>query len=162
MDQAAIGIVFNEDKSAILLILRRDVPVWVLPGGGIEANETAEEGVIREVWEETGLRIQIVRKVGEYTPLNKLTKPTHLFECRQKDGFLRIGCETRALQFFPLNRLPKEFFVVHQAWLEDCLLAAPHPIRRPIHEVTYWKLFKYFLHSPRLVLRYLAAKLTTS
>jgi 8-oxo-dGTP pyrophosphatase MutT (NUDIX family) len=30
---------------------------WVLPGGHIELGETLEEGVIREILEETGVKI---------------------------------------------------------------------------------------------------------
>jgi ADP-ribose pyrophosphatase YjhB (NUDIX family) len=36
-------------------------PFWALPGGRVEAGETPEQAIIREVWEEAGL---IVHTVG--------------------------------------------------------------------------------------------------
>ena len=34
------GQSYSEDRKEILLIKRRDVPVWVLPGGGIDSGES--------------------------------------------------------------------------------------------------------------------------
>ena len=45
--ESIAAAVFSSDLQSILLIQRRDVPVWVLPGGGIEPNETAEEAIVR-------------------------------------------------------------------------------------------------------------------
>jgi 8-oxo-dGTP diphosphatase len=53
----------------ILLIKRDTVPFkgyWALPGGRAEAGETVEQAIVREVKEETGLEVEIVRKIGEY------------------------------------------------------------------------------------------------
>ena len=41
---------------------------WTLPGGGLSAGETAEAAAVREVWEETGVRVRVTRLLwkGEY------------------------------------------------------------------------------------------------
>src|SRR5690348_13581593 len=101
--QAVFGVVFNEDRSEVLLIKRRDIPVWVFPGGGLDQGETPEEGAVREVLEETGFEVRIVRKIAEYLPVNWMTQFTHVFECQRVQGALTLGSETKDIRFFPLN-----------------------------------------------------------
>lgn len=51
----------------ILLIKRRKEPFkgqWALPGGFIERNESPEEAVKREVAEETGIEVEVVKMLG--------------------------------------------------------------------------------------------------
>jgi 8-oxo-dGTP diphosphatase len=60
-------IPFSPNK--IVLIKRSTPPFvgfWALPGGRSEQDEAVEETVVREVKEETGLDVAVVRKVGEY------------------------------------------------------------------------------------------------
>ena len=64
---AAAVIVFPTNK--ILLIKRGTIVFrgfWALPGGKVDAGETVKEAVVREVREETGLKVKIVRKIWEY------------------------------------------------------------------------------------------------
>ena len=57
------GLVVNNDH--VLLIKHREHATghayWVIPGGGLEGDETEEECVIREVKEETNLDVEIMR-----------------------------------------------------------------------------------------------------
>ena len=53
----------------ILLIKRRTMPFkgyWALPGGRVDPGETVKQTIVREVKEETGLDVLVVRKIGEY------------------------------------------------------------------------------------------------
>jgi ADP-ribose pyrophosphatase YjhB (NUDIX family) len=61
---SATGIVFNENDE-ILLIKHKKLGVWLPPGGHVDENELPEEAVIRDIFEETGVRAEIVsRKKG--------------------------------------------------------------------------------------------------
>lgn len=53
-------------KGEVLLTQRHDLRTWVFPGGMIAKNESPEKAAIREVEEETGIRIKIIRLVAVY------------------------------------------------------------------------------------------------
>ena len=66
------AVIFNEDRSKALLTRRTDNGLWCIPGGGMEAGESAAETCIREVWEETGLYVEVKRLVGVYSNPHQL------------------------------------------------------------------------------------------
>lgn len=150
---AAIGIVFNTDRTEVLFIKRRDVPVWVLPGGGIEENESPQEALIREVQEETGYLVTIERKSAEYFPINRLSAFTTVFICQIAKGSMSLSAETAEIAFYPISQLPSSIFPPHARWLHEALSSSAL-IRRPLSEISYLSLSKYFIRHPYLVLRY--------
>lgn len=156
--QAVCGIVFNENRTEVLLIKRRDIPVWVLPGGGLEKGESPEEGALREVLEETGFRTQIVRKVAEYLPVNKMTQLTHFYECRIEGGAPLCGDETKEVRFFPLKELPV-LPPPYAGWIADAAANHRALLRKKVEGVSYLILIKLLIQHPLLVGRYLLTKL---
>ncbi len=150
-------MIFSEDRSQVLLTLRRDVPVWVLPGGGIEPKEAAEAAVIREVWEETGFHTAIVRLVGVYTPVNRLASHTHLYECQIIGGEPAISSETKKVQFFPLDNLPP-LPPPFQDWIDDARMIQP-TLHKSLNSVNYWNFFKNMILHPILTGRFILSRL---
>ena len=66
-DVACVGAVIFDAGGRLLLVKRANPPArgtWSIPGGRVEAGETDEQAVVREVHEETGLHVRIVREVG--------------------------------------------------------------------------------------------------
>jgi ADP-ribose pyrophosphatase YjhB (NUDIX family) len=63
---AASAVVVDQD-GRILLHRRSDNRLWSIPGGGMEIGESIAETVVREVEEETGLKVEPDRLVGIYT-----------------------------------------------------------------------------------------------
>lgn len=55
----ATGIVFNKYKQ-ILMIFHKKLQVWLPPGGHIEPNELPDAAVLREIFEETGIKAEII------------------------------------------------------------------------------------------------------
>jgi 8-oxo-dGTP pyrophosphatase MutT (NUDIX family) len=158
--ESVVGIVFSPDRLSVLLILRRDVPVWVLPGGGIDLQETAELATVREILEETGLTVKIDRLIGHYYPINRLTKKTVVYECTKIDGDLTTSNETKGVKFILLDALPP-MPPPYLEWIEDAKVKQA-PLSKKIESVTYPKLLlQLFLH-PILVIRFLLARLGLS
>lgn len=151
------GLIFSPDRTSVLLIQRRDVPVWALPGGGIDANESPEHAVMREILEETGFTVKVERLIGDYLPINRLAKRTHLYECTILSGQPQTGSETRALRFFPLTQLPP-LPPPYLEWIVDAEKQHP-PIQKVLTSVNYLTLLKHLFRNPLLVIRFLLARM---
>lgn len=54
--------VYDEKEQKVLLIKHKKMGLWVQPGGHVEPNESMEEAAIREVYEETGLTVELLGK----------------------------------------------------------------------------------------------------
>ncbi len=53
-----------DDRRRVLLAYWHGAARWTLPGGGVEFHESAEEAAVREVAEETGYAVELVRPLG--------------------------------------------------------------------------------------------------
>ncbi|MEY4137173.1 MAG: hypothetical protein RL205_1301, partial [Actinomycetota bacterium] len=62
-----VGAVIFDTEGRLCLVRRANEPskgTWAFPGGRVEPDETAEDAIIREVMEETGLHVTIERELG--------------------------------------------------------------------------------------------------
>ena len=89
--------VIDKTKKKILLVKHKKFDKWVQPGGHIETDETPEEAAIREVYEETGLRIKLL---GERFPRESdFVRPLAIQKNRGKDGDIHIDIVYVALPY---------------------------------------------------------------
>jgi 8-oxo-dGTP pyrophosphatase MutT (NUDIX family) len=153
------GIILTQANSHVLLIKRRDIPIWVLPGGGIETGEDPAETVVREIYEESGFVVKILRKCGEYYPINRLASFTHVYVCQIVDGDIHQGEESLEVGFFPLQQLPSPCLQPHLDWIQEALENHAETLKKPITQITYTKLFQFFLSHPMLVIRAICARI---
>ncbi len=99
----------------VLLVRRANEPGrgrWSVPGGRVEAGETDHHAVVREVAEETGLEVEVLRRAGE------VQRPApggavfviQDYICRATAGTLRAGddvddarwCDAETLASLPI------------------------------------------------------------
>ena len=98
------AVVFDKEMR-ILLVHRRDMDLWDLPGGGMENNEVPTEAVIRETREETGLDVDVQRLfIVATTPENLLG---FTYFCRVIGGETTPTDESDQVRFFRLDELPE-------------------------------------------------------
>lgn len=63
---------------------------YTFPGGGLEEGETPEEGTIREIEEEFGIRVKIVKKLYEYYSEKKCENEI-FYLCEYVEGVFGTG-----------------------------------------------------------------------
>ncbi len=67
-------VITKEVDAKVLLIQRADEPYkgcWAFPGGFLNMDETTEQCAIRELEEETGLKVNDVHQIGAYSKVDR-------------------------------------------------------------------------------------------
>jgi ADP-ribose pyrophosphatase YjhB (NUDIX family) len=108
-----------DDDGRVLLVRRADDRCWAMPGGWVDADESAERAVVREVLEETGLEVIPLRL------LESTRRPAsvhHTYECRVVGGRLRRSDESIEVGFVDPDRV-SVWHADHQQRLSDALAA---------------------------------------
>lgn len=117
---------FPNDK--ILLVKRGTVVFkgyWAIPGGRIEVGESVEEALLREVKEETGLDVRIVRKIGEYVEKGISDRieyeyyPTVFLVQPLNNDFKKQEDEIKDIRLFNINEVPEILAFEHKKIIED-------------------------------------------
>ena len=122
------AIILSEQR--VLLAVRRDLRGWELPGGHLQPGESSEEGLIREVHEETGHDVAIDRHVGTYVRTGFRPYTASVFTCRVTGGELRPSIETPVVRWFDLDALPETLFPWFREPLADALASRTEPVAR--------------------------------
>lgn len=128
------AVVFGFDGTDLhLLLIERDkepyAGKWAFPGGFLEMDETVEEGVLRELQEETGLQAVNMRQIGAFSavhrdPRERVVSIAFYTVVQPEDcTSLQAGDDARLAQWFKLSELPPLAFD-HS----DILMAALHAL----------------------------------
>ena len=124
-----VRAIIPNEVGEILLQRRTDMPLWGLPAGSLELDETALEALKREVREETALEVLQAKPIALYSGARqKFTYPNGdqvqcfaiSFIVRQWEGSPQAdGAEGSEVRFFPLSQLPKNIMNIHAQTIED-------------------------------------------
>lgn len=71
---ADCAVITREEEPKALLIQRGNEPFkgcWAFPGGFMDMDETTEQCAIRELEEETGLKVSGLRQIGAYSKVDR-------------------------------------------------------------------------------------------
>ncbi len=122
------SVVFGFDgKSLNILLIQRGIEPflgkWAIPGGFIRMDETAEDGALRELKEETGVEDIYLEQFHTFTAVDRdprvdaiTGKPDRVMTIafmafiRQDDYSVMAGDDAIKAQWFPVNELPELAF----------------------------------------------------
>jgi len=111
----------------MLMIERKLDPMkgwWALPAGYLAWDETVEEGVLRELAEETGLEGRVKGLLGVYSAVDRDEDGrqniaiTYVVEVDEEQT-ARAGDDAERVEWFDLKELPEKIAFDHRQMIED-------------------------------------------
>jgi 8-oxo-dGTP diphosphatase len=125
----SVAAVIPDDQGRVLVIQRRDNGAWQLPGGILELDESIEDGVRREVQEETGVTVEPIRLTGVYKNM-KLGVVALVFRTQLVNGTPHPTEESAAVDWWTADRVAAEMNETFAARILDALADSPAPAVR--------------------------------
>jgi ADP-ribose pyrophosphatase YjhB (NUDIX family) len=110
MTFGARALIYDRREGKVFLIRHTYVPGWQLPGGGVEAGETALEALQREIREECTIEISGRPELKSIHFNRQASRRDHIAIYLVTDfrvlGPRAADYEIAEARFFPLNALP--------------------------------------------------------
>lgn len=110
-------VIAREKEPKVLLIQRGNEPFkgcWAFPGGFMNMDETTEQCAIRELEEETGLKVTEIKQIGAYSKVDRdprgRTVTVAYLAIIDKIEAVKGLDDAAMAQWFPLSDLPKLAF----------------------------------------------------
>ena len=110
-------VITKEAEPKVLLIERGDEPFkgcWAFPGGFMNMDETTEQCAIRELEEETGLKVNEVHQIGAYSKVDRdprgRTVTVAYLAIVDAPMAVKGQDDAAKAQWFPLSALPELAF----------------------------------------------------
>ena len=110
-------VITREAEPKVLLIQRGADPYkgcWAFPGGFMNMDETTEQCAIRELEEETGLKVSTVRQIGAYSKVDRdprgRTITVAYLAIIDKPAQVTGQDDAAKADWFPLSALPELAF----------------------------------------------------
>lgn len=120
--------IFDESGENVLLIKRRDNGHWEPPGGVLELGEKIEEGLRREVREETGAEIEVGPLTGVYKNMAKGIIAL-VFRARLTSRPSPNSAEAASTEWIPVSQIETVVQSVYAVRLMDARLGPSTAIR---------------------------------
>jgi ADP-ribose pyrophosphatase YjhB (NUDIX family) len=104
---AVAALIFDEQNRILLCehTYRKSLP-WGIPAGGLEHGEEPEEGIKRELKEETGFEVQVERLLYAESA-KEFHHISLVYMCKILGGSFIPNIEVSRVQFYPLDQLPE-------------------------------------------------------
>ncbi|RZI48724.1 NUDIX hydrolase [Lactococcus kimchii] len=132
MKTSGAFVVCKTQQEKILLVKRRDWPLWDLPGGRVEKGENPEQAAERECLEESGFRIRPAFLSGIY--VNKALGDVQFIFAGEIIGgkALVSGPETAEVRFFSASALPLLMIPHRCKQIKNLLAQGNLPPKKPL------------------------------
>jgi 8-oxo-dGTP diphosphatase len=121
---AVDGIILYEKNGKKLVAIKRTNPPfkgeYALPGGFVEYGEKVEEALKREMREETGLNVDIIKLVGVYSDPERDPRGHVVSICylAKGEGKLKADSDAESVFLFDIEEMPNLAFD-HEKMIED-------------------------------------------
>jgi ADP-ribose pyrophosphatase YjhB (NUDIX family) len=125
----SVAGVIVDDEGRALIIQRRDNGHWEPPGGILEHGETIEDGLRREVFEETGLKVEPLELSGVYQNMERKIVAL-VFRCRLVDGELTPNAEAKSFRWAERDQVQALMTEAYAVRVSDAMTPIENPAVR--------------------------------
>ncbi len=125
--KVTVGAIVGNDDGELLLIQRSDSGIWLYPTGWADVGYSAAEVAVKEVWEETGIKSEVVDMLGVYDGMRlgftRIPLYSVVFHLRAIGGELKPHpLECTDVGFFTEDNMPEPMYATDR-WAPQAFAA---------------------------------------